>query len=257
MDDLRNIPVNTAGRLTKIGEECARLKRAAMGLLNSPHATQKELTELFVLASMVDRSLLDWVASVPCEWWPKPAADNSPEQLYRFGAWGQHMDVYIDVWVASVWNAYRQLRLDVQGILLAISNRRWLGDGFSALKASQNYLQTMQRLVDNICMSVPYMIGDKCSCGVGSQALDFPWFPDSPMPSRHKTVGMSLGGWYLFAPLCGCLSLEPYAGQYMTIVEVDQRLWIMNKLEQIMASYGMSNAKPWLVSAVGLKYVAL
>ncbi|KAL9113995.1 MAG: hypothetical protein Q9187_007534, partial [Circinaria calcarea] len=117
---IRTVPLNAASRLTFVGEEVTALRAFAgrIFICTTEGGSRQELLDLVIFARKVDENLTKWESSVPESWKPKPASDTTPAALVKYHAYGTTMDIYPDLWVASIWNSYRFLRLVVQGILI-------------------------------------------------------------------------------------------------------------------------------------------
>lgn len=210
--------------------------------------SRQELLDLVVLARKVDENLTKWESSVPDSWRPKPASDTTPAALVKFQAYGTTMDIYPDLWVASTWNSYRFLRLVVQGILIKCMARDPSCRPSEMPHGPLSYIQTMQKLVDEICASVPFAIGDKLS--PGQKVVEYPWVRGALTPANHRRAASAVGPWLLLGPLTNCLEPETSAGLEVEVVGVEQRRWIIAQMGRSRRLYGLKDSLSGTISGL-------
>ena len=241
---MRRIPLNAATRLTFIGEEVTALKAFASSVfsLNTKAGFNQQLLQLLILARDVDKNLLDWECSVPKCWRPQPASNTTAAALLQFHAYGTTMDIYPDLWVASIWNSYRLLRLVPQGIMLKCTARDPFCRPSDMPYGPPSYIQTMQRLVDDVCASVPFAAGDMLS--PGQRVVEYPWVHNALIPANHRRAASAVGPWFLLGPLTTCLELETSAGLDVEVIGAEQRRWIINQMGRFRRLYGLKDAIP-------------
>lgn len=245
---MEGTPLTAATRLTFIGEEVTALKAFANSIfsLTTEVGFNQQLLELLILARKVDENLTNWEYSVPEGWRPQSASDTTSAALLKFQAYGTSMYIYHDLWVASTWNSYRLLRLVPQAIMLKCTARAPSCRPSNMPHGPPSYIQTMQKLVNDVCASVPFAAGDKVS--PGQKIVDYPWIPNALIPATHRRVASAVGPWFLLGPLTTCLELETSAGLDVEVIEVKQRRWIINQMGRFRRLYGLKDSIPGTVS---------
>ena len=146
-------------------------------------------------------------------------------------------DIYLDLWVQSIWNAYRSARVKVQTIILDCIT--WLG---SSIEHQQWYWRSVyakmitQEMVDDICASVPYALGTKTLGGPGDRdGVEFPYNGTQKVSEDHRRAAAALGGWYLLEPLKTSLKA--------TCLAEGQKEWIKAQMERIWRIYSLQAAE--------------
>ncbi|MCJ1289262.1 hypothetical protein MMC34_000794 [Xylographa carneopallida] len=192
-DDIKALPSNAATRLTALEVEVANLLAAAKVAFESDQRIlQSQFLELSSSASDLNVKLFHWADSVPQQWHPLPAEDNSPAALVKFQAHGSRMDIY-----------------------------------------PEDHTEVGQRLVDDICASVPYCLGSRMKHEAGSE-IDYPFAPGSFITNDHRKAAKALGGWYVLGSLNACLGMK-------TIGEGQLR-WIRSQLSRVKGFYNLGHA---------------
>ena len=216
--------------------EVANLLAAAKVAFESDQRIlQSQFLELSSSASDLNVKLFHWADSVPQQWHPLPAEDNSPAALVKFQAHGSRMDIYPEVWVVSIWNSYRILHIAVQEVIACCA----VFDGMvnqmpvSTNCLIQDHTEVGQRLVDDICASVPYCLGSRMKHEAGSE-IDYPFAPGSFITNDHRKAAKALGGWYVLGSLNACLGMK-------TIGEGQLR-WIRSQLSRVKGFYNLGHA---------------
>ena len=232
-DDIKALPSNAATRLTTLEVEVANLLASAKAVFDpNQTASQSQLFELSILAADLDEKLLEWAANVPRQWNPLPAKDNSPAALATFQAYGSRMDVYPEVWVVSIWNSYRILHIAVQEVIACCA----VCDGIIDERPGsidyriQDHTDVGQRLVDDICASIPYCIGSRVRHEADSK-IEYPFAAGSCVTNDHRKAARALGGWFALGTLNACLGVRG--------IEKGQLAWIRSQLARVKEFYDL------------------
>ena len=118
LETLSDLPQDASSRLTMILAQWVYLRRDAELILNI-RALETELFELLNQATQLDQILTAWAISVPPEW-KFTATDNFelPKTVPRETfVYQDRVDVYVDLFVADIWNVYRVTRIKVLSIV--------------------------------------------------------------------------------------------------------------------------------------------
>ncbi|EHK50886.1 uncharacterized protein TrAtP1_009259 [Trichoderma atroviride] len=122
-----------------------------------------EPTEIIRTALIIDADLVSLMISVPPSWGyatvDVPALDGKPPMR---AFWSDTYHIYHSISASSIWNNYRSARIIIQEIIIdtikdleALTN---IGSPQRSYLANQAR-QTVLRLVEDICASVPYILG--------------------------------------------------------------------------------------------------
>ena len=196
--------------------------------------THSQIFELSASALDVDDKLFHWADSVPQQWNLSPAEDNSPAALAKFQAYGSRMDIYPEVWVVSIWNSYRILHIAVQEIIACCAVFDGMIDQVpgSTVYRIQEHTEVGQRLVNDICASIPYCLGSRVKHEAGSE-IDYPFAAGSCITNDHRKAAKALGGWYVLGSLNACLGVRG--------LEEGQLRWIRSQLSRVKGFYDLDH----------------
>ena len=72
-------------------------------------------------------------------------------------------------------------------------------------------ITSIQDVVDGICASVPFNLGDLMAPqSIHQGNVKYPSSPVHPLPERQQVTAMAYGGWYLFAPFKETMKVQSY-----------------------------------------------
>lgn len=176
------LPQNAAARLTSATTNIADLRSCAKTALHQPHsaASEREVTDLLEYAISIDLLIAAWPESVPEDWQWTPATEfdhpgaphsptskHSPQQHKGLSSdqpstpytYKGSKDIYLDLWVMSIWNQYRAARIKMQALILSCIT--YLGSTHKANWYWRKVYAKMiaQQMADEICASVPFALG--------------------------------------------------------------------------------------------------
>lgn len=170
----------------------------------------------------IDEVVEEWRRTLPESWLFKSYRCLSP----GFTSYTSRYDVYPDLFVASIWNSYRSIRLVIHEAIIAatmkhgsLEQRQGLGKSMAILRA----------MADGVCHSVPYhltffqqtdVVQRDAAVDAGIQ------YKSQPFPAP--------GAYLLFWPL--------FLSGMLRAVTTQQRHWIASVLEQIGVRMGLKLA---------------
>ena len=229
LDDDEGIPQNPGTLLDVMFVEVANLLAYAKTLPASPADVDFDRTDLLldfadilIQARELDAKLATWPAFVPADWNPIPVSANDvPQSVISAGFYGESCDIYPDIMICSTWNEWRAARLMVLGLITRIGHP----------KSIHQAIETIQELVDGICASVPFSLGDRTEPGNLYEAkINYPSLPDGPISKAHQKTASAYGGWYLFAPFKETMKIGMY-------LRAGQRDWLSSQLMRLARMY--------------------
>lgn len=237
----KSLPQNAAARLTSATINIADLRSCAKSALLLPKSSdsEKEVTDLLEYAISVDLLVAAWPESLPEEWkWNSADHFELPSDSISRDAYiyKDRKDVYLDLWVESIWNAYRSARMKVQTIILDCVN--WLGKPFEHhwYWRSQYAKMITQEMVDDMCASVPYALGTKTFGGPGDrEGIEYPYNGTQKASENHRRAATALGGWHLLEPLKTSLKT--------TCLREGQKEWVKAQMARIWRIYSLQAAE--------------
>lgn len=235
------------------------------------------LAEVCMQAMAAEKDLISWASSVPTPWTPfrfdleclNPQKTSPPIQTYA-GA----CDIYPSIQISSLWNSWRVYRLTAQTVLLACVETLELARAsesmpFTARGTESSSIRVdIQKIVDSICASVPFHIGNRTSrCSLEDftdTSLDLPAYhfllhretggsgnsgglPDHMeniciMPrDEHTRHAIAQGPWHIINPLSRILSLclGPAGASLAFTMREGQLAWIQAQILRCVTILGL------------------
>jgi hypothetical protein len=131
--------------------------------------------------------------------------------------YGSQFDVYSDLWVESMWNNYRSVRLLIYEHIMSSTLKYGSSNDKSLLQTAKVVLREM---ADGVCQSVPFHL---CCCRDVNQVIQM----NATIPKGAAIPGGYLLMWPLY--LSGMLRTTPR----------NQRKWIADKMRRIGMHMGV------------------
>ncbi|KAK4692838.1 hypothetical protein P7C71_g4449, partial [Lecanoromycetidae sp. Uapishka_2] len=237
----KSLDQNAAARLTSATINIADLRSCAKSALLLPRNenSEREVNDLLEYAISVDLLVAAWAESLPEEWKPTPAEgfDYPIGEVPKLAlVYDDRKDVYIDLWVQSIWNQYRSARIKIQTIILDCI--AWLDMPYEHQWYWRAVYARMitQEMADDICASVPFALGTKTLGGPGDRdGIEYPYTGNQKASEEHRRAASALGGWHL---------LEPMRTSLNGIGLRDgQKEWLMEQMSRIRRIYALQSSK--------------
>ena len=225
-----------ASRLNAICTALAILRSSARSVLGElPH--RDRIPSILVDACAINQELTSWAQSVPPEWqWFTAGFLDIPTDVPRERfVYDGRIDVYFDLFVATIWNFYRAIRIKVLKIVLDCFNVMCIPSHGTLASQRQTVIEDLQGLVDDICGSIPFHLGTKMIPGyLDNPSVEFPYIT-TKATSVHRRAAAASGGWFL---------IEPYSEPLAVAIEVTcirdgQREWLLTQLSRIAELYNV------------------
>lgn len=178
------LPMNPSSLLDIIGVSIASLQRNFCDPSSLLCARPSKLQELLQRVRRLNVQLQNWLESVPPLWYPRrmqSTKDIAPSIETYYGA----CDIYPSIQIANIWNTWRIYRLILEQAkyrLTKLISLSW--DGASSAQNDMNIGDTTreaQELVDSICHSVPFYLGNCTRPGILLNMEN----PHNKFPSYH------------------------------------------------------------------------
>ena len=156
-------------------------------------------SEFMDMARLADEKLATWPSLVPSDWQPVPVPRKAiPKSVQDAGVYGDGCDIYSDVLVCSAWNAWRTVRLRILALM-------------AKYEPEKSTLSTIQQLVDSMCATFPFLLGDRRTpAPLFAAKPEYPSKVGHPAPAAHHQMAASYGGWYMFTPLRQAINVGIY-----------------------------------------------
>ncbi|KAL2052527.1 hypothetical protein ABVK25_007087 [Lepraria finkii] len=237
----KGLSQNAAARLTSATINIADLRSSAKSalLLSKNTESEQEVNDLLEYAISVDLLVAAWPESLPEDWKAELAdgfdypLDDVPKLAFVYD---DKMDIYLDLWVQSIWNQYRSARIKIQTIILDCIS--WLDTPYEHQWYWRAiYAKTIiQEMADDICGSVPFALGTKMSGGPGDRdGVEFPYVGGQKASEEHRRAASALGGWHLLGPMRSSLRT--------TCLRDGQKDWIIGQMQRISRIYALQSQK--------------
>lgn len=278
--NLTGAPDNPSSALDAIGASVAELQANYMQAVaqNGPFLlSQQSLKEWIAEAKRIDERLLAWARNVPDYWQPVKLISGQDIDT-SIPTYESVCEVYPTCQIATIWNLWRVQRLLIVKIrfsalytILYGTQSGLINDQVLATNSDfVEYKQTLQELVDSVCYSVPFYLGNRTKpssiADFTDPAILFPsdhiLFPENANGSNqqshdlkmsrdeHRRHIVSQGLWSIMSPLSRLMTffledgdrgmmafLRP--GQYEWIREQSLRVSVLLRIPT--AEYGHSN----------------
>ncbi|KAL8895167.1 MAG: hypothetical protein Q9207_008281 [Kuettlingeria erythrocarpa] len=224
---------NAASRLTSLSAQVSDLLAVANPALRNYNQmpSREQLNSILDHATEVEAQVATWPHTVPDDWFWKPSRtfDGLASHESKLYVYNRRVDVYPDVWVASIWNSYRTTMLMIQYTILQTLG--FMGFGRTAARVD-TAINTVQALADDICGSVPFHLGTKTFGGPADRKeVRYPCADGvrgGPSDDYRKSAA-GLGGWFVLEPL-------KTAARAISMRE-GQKEWMVKQIERVQRIY--------------------
>lgn len=225
-----------SGHLTVVTSELVSLRQTWDSISSSPGNYQiDELKSLLSTAMALDNKISVWKYILPERWHPTPAT-FIPQSVREAGVFENRCDCYMDMWIASTWNFYRDSRIVIQNIIL--NCLRLLPDQTSPREMSAR-AASIQKLATDICATVPYLLGDQTTTvQMEPHKVQYPESEGRRVTLGHQQTAPLLGGWFVISYLTNLYSPELCLRQ-------EQRAWIRKQMLRVLRIYTFDTLRPW------------
>jgi hypothetical protein len=132
----------------------------------------------------VDEQLIRWKQDLP-QPWSYVVGEVPVWRENLLFIWRSRYDMYTDLWVAAVWNSYRCVRLIIHEAIIKAVIAHGSDDHQSLLQTSAN---TLKQIVDDVCSSVPYLLGHCLQDGQITQTDRQTQSKSLPIPGGYALV---------------------------------------------------------------------
>lgn len=236
---------------------------------NSTRAT------LFTKAVELDAELSVWPNSIPEQWHPvSVSSENLYPSIVAAGLYGDYCHVYHSIHVVHNYNLWRTTRLSLLNIILRCCTA--LGDDPTFINTAAHATKEQQKLVDDICASIPFHLGDRVvpltpnDAGLArypqvsfEQLFDAGWPVDEALRvtskngmDDHARGAATVGGWFLlntFLALIHFAKPEPETlpEDIRPPLRDGQFLWIMGQFQRLGRLYMSKNPPKQAVGSSG------
>ena len=161
-------------------------------------------------SNIKDSHIATWITLIPVNWHPIYIKAD-PD----FDSYNSLCGIYPHLGVMNIYNRWRCVRIDL-------------------LSSDSGYANPqLQDLIDEICASVPFGLGNRNESGpIYQPGWKYPHLGGEPTSNEHYRTAFTLGGFYLARPLMQIIGLKAELRE-------GQREWIGWQLRRIARLYGM------------------
>ncbi|KAK3180439.1 hypothetical protein K4F52_008167 [Lecanicillium sp. MT-2017a] len=261
--DIRALPENPSSTLDAIGASFAELQASYTEYMKHGGSTvslERVLKEWRAEAWKLDRELLAWGENVPDHWRPQRFIGGRDFDS-SIPAYQSICEVYPTCQIASIWNLWRIQRLLLAkmtlGSLNAFSDLSRFGFTYGDYLGEPTDLfacqQTLQEVVDSVCYSIPFHLGNRSSrvslTDFTDPAILVPSYCSLKKGTGHDTNGLfsgmsksdhrrhviAQGPWRVMHPLSRLLTLfSEDDGEIMaSLLRPGQRDWICDQFLRV------------------------
>lgn len=244
-----NDSLNPSSLLDIIGIDVANIQHEFFNARLSSSSTEDMLSDLFAKAAVVDTRLKTWVGGVPVHWQPEPF-DHMPQCNPPVITYSQAFDVYRSVQIASIWNIWRIYRIITLKVLLECLELS--ADNLDFSDNTHSFIrESIQKMVDSICRSVPFFLGNRSHMATLHDFTDSNIF----LPSHHRLRAsnelvdhrndsdywsrddhfkhvISQGPWHILIPLSQLIGIfsQSHGSSFAQLLDVERHKWIREQI---------------------------
>jgi hypothetical protein len=214
-------------------------------------------------AKRIDAQLLAWARSLPDHW--QPLKLTSGHEIHpHIPTYLSVCEVYPSCQIASIWNLWRSQRLLLVKIvlglldtLLCLDQSELTQDQISArVEDSIEYQKTLQELVDSMCHSVPFYLGNRTKpsslADFTDPAILLPSYhslalwdkrclnnqyhnPKTTSADEHRHHIIARGPWHVMSPLSHLLTFlsEDHGALIASFLRPGQLEWIRKQFIRV------------------------
>ncbi|KAF3933777.1 hypothetical protein ABW19_dt0210320 [Dactylella cylindrospora] len=197
----------------------------------------------------VDERYLSWSKTLPEHWIPlRLSSEQVDEDIKKAGFYGGYCTIFRSLFIADIVNGQAMARIQTQEILLdclkvlqkyrdslPLGDRRRLDlDIAIDIEAmEESAISTIQSLVDAVCASVPFHLGDKVDYRrIDNLAVKYPRAEGWEVPEDHYVTAAAQGGWFLCSKVLTLMKLEKG-------VREGQKEWMRGQFDRVVRIYGI------------------
>ncbi|KAJ4156693.1 hypothetical protein NW754_008336 [Fusarium falciforme] len=249
--DTMAVPDNPSSALDAIGASVAELQASYTQFVAQGGSAMSlgRLKEWRAEARRIDAELLAWAGNVPDHWRPLRLISGRDIDS-SIPTYQSICEVYPSCQIASIWNLWRFQRLVLAKITLgslgAFSDLSRFSSAYEQFLDNPtdfvNCQQTLQEVVDSVCYSIPFHLGNRTT---RSSLADFT-DPTILLPSQgsldgvissddHRRHVIAQGPWRAMHPLSRCLTLfsEDDGEVIASLLRAGQREWIRDQFLRV------------------------
>ena len=205
---------SNANRFGEINGRLAALRAA----IKHRHITDPSTVISMLLP--IESELESWKNGLPENWSPTlhSALQGDGYRSTRHDLNSQ-FEVYPDLWVASMWNNYRTVRILIHETIMSITLKYGTSEETAALQPSVNILREM---ATQVCRSVAFHLGTYRTGNSTNSGLE---------GQKSDINGAIPGGYILAWPL--------YLAAMLRTTPKEQKMWIASQLHRIAVTMGL------------------
>lgn len=237
------------------------LSRAKDALETFAAINNKILPDLQTELINLDRQYVAWQGGLPKDCEPHLVwGEKIPFSIRKAGVYRDQCSVYQDLQIANMLNVWRMRRVMLLRTLKECTIIMHSDEAVSEKFITAELDQATQVLVDGICDSIPFFLGDYIDKVPPLQhsPLTFPYYEDEhgtipEDPKAHGWHAACAGGWLIMTPLIHLCCLSSPVDQARPIVlRPGQRDWIRSQLERLEVAWKLPS-RSWPTNIDGLQ----
>lgn len=253
------MPYNLSDTLDGIVAAIAGIQ-AALLEPSKPRRSDQAQKVLMTEAKRIDGQLLTWARSIPRHWKPLTLVSGN-DFLPSIPNYMDLCDGYPSCQIANIWNLWRLQRLTLVKLILgivdlpSIDKTAWPLDEhhLNIPKDLAEYREIVQDLVDSVCRSVPFYLGNRTTPSSMAdltnpdillldqlplqleQSIYTPQDRNLNVPSdEHRRHVIAQGPWHLMSPLSRLLTILSENATIASLLRPGQRQWIQAQFLRVL-----------------------
>ncbi|OJJ44257.1 hypothetical protein ASPZODRAFT_72043 [Penicilliopsis zonata CBS 506.65] len=208
--------IMTSSELASLSCELGEL-RTLWQKIRSQTCERGEILKVLSMAVENDNKLAVWKSALPLHWAGKTAS-WIPQSVRNAGIFRNQCDCYPDIFVASIWNSYRDSRILVQTIMIECLGRLPPEESRDGICAAS---ETINTLATDICATVPFFLGDQTTpMAFNGGRVEYPDSMEMRITDSHRQMAPLFGGWFVYSFLENLCSPEiGLSDEYVVFVQ--------------------------------------
>lgn len=266
-------PKNPSLVLDVIGVSVAEFQAGYIRLVNKDGTKvlpRHVLDDCRAEAKRIDKKLLDWARTVPDHWQPRRLTTGQ-DLDQSIPAYRSVCEVYPSCQIANIWNLWRFQRLALikitvdclQKIIHLFQVELTKDQASGVVDDIVECQQTLRTLVDDVCYSVPFFLGNRTGQSTIADFTDPDIFiPSYHLPARggskslktkdhdagratdnHRRPAIAQGPWHVMSPLSHLLTLfsEDNDRPLADFLRPGQQEWIREQFQRVATLLHLSS----------------
>ena len=234
LSEIPNVSDSPVVRLMSIAREINRMQMRVNAVKRALERGRKSLIndvqELLRMARDIDTDLDQWSVSLEADW--HYSVVDADQVLLEGNRYSKQIHVYPNIKIARIWNGWRTIRVNLHCATDDLLNWAEATLDVDLPQERRSTHNTVQIMVDEICNTVHYHLGNRTP----QDAEPIARFPIHGPNDLYESQSMTWSWFHLLVPLRACVKAPALLPR--------QRQWVHNSLIRISRIARQRNNRP-------------